>query len=882
MAGPILISVALRQNADAIGCVCGVLILIIGVFFLTATISIPVGDESLYPESRPAARDTYARMGSDDLRLHLVILGGFLVLPHLVYVFLWWVPSHYTLGNDYPVHQPGQQLLFMQAIRDGYFPLWAPADTGGRPFASYMFSGQYSPVLWLLLGGAGLCKALLGWEPVFSGYHLEVLTHIHLFSLSMAGFFTFLLMRRLSLSVLPAVLAGGVFIFNFRMLDAFRFGTALDVVVWLPVMIYLAERMVSSPKLRFALLYAAAQYMLMVQGHLQEALYCIYFANLYVLVRIVAYARARGWGHVRREWRCRAVCFGFGQVLGFGLCVVMLLPVVVDVLPLFAERTSGDPTFGAQHHMTTSYLASNVFYPWLADVHSAFYCCQLVWILFAVGVVRLTVDRSSLSSHDRTIFVLFAITLMGAILYSLGPLTPVARGINAVLPCMQLFRCPGRVLSVGVFAMAGVSAFGLDALLRPTGLGRKSWTILAAGFAVYLVAALVQPAGGVVPEYSPLGIHRDARMASTMTTTIVGIASVGLLTTVLVLRGRFRVRAALAVLLVGSVVEVGVYHRRGTWLTDGRVYSAQSANFSQMDIFHRRVLGPDQFFTFQKDIVSGVGLDGRVRTDEISPGPVRELLSDGGAPAWRIYHQTVPGHEFPRAYVTPRVRLVHGNDLEAIASANPRLTSIIDVTDKANHNAADDASLQRLSTPIDDSALDLRGAPVAVVNASVDVIEYTFNKAVFDVRTDQSGFFHYADAYASGWRARMDGQDVPVYRANHVFKGVVLPPGNHRVEFVYDPASFRVGLIISLVSLSLAVALAVSRLSSQPMRRIMLGCLAVACAAPGAWMAYGSIYSMAHRGGLINYDPKQSALTVPDYVDFLAGAKIDTLADVKD
>ena len=128
----------------------------------------------------------------------------------------------------------------------------------------------------------------------------------------------------------------------------------------------------------------------------------------------------------------------------------------------------------------------------------------------------------------------------------------------------------------------------------------------------------------------------------------------------------------------------------------------------------------------------------------------------------------------------------------------------------------------------------------------------------------------------------MDGQDVPVYRANHVFKGVVLPPGNHRVEFVYDPASFHVGLIISLASLSLALALAVSRLSSQPMRRIMLGCVAVACVAPGAWMAYESIYSMAHRGGLINYDPKQSALTVPDYADFLTGARMDTFAGAKD
>jgi len=38
----------------------------------------------------------------------------------------------------------------MQAISDGYAPLWHPADPGGLPFAQYVLSQSYSPITWLL------------------------------------------------------------------------------------------------------------------------------------------------------------------------------------------------------------------------------------------------------------------------------------------------------------------------------------------------------------------------------------------------------------------------------------------------------------------------------------------------------------------------------------------------------------------------------------------------------------------------------------------------------------------------------------------------------------------------------------------------------------
>ncbi|MCH8851784.1 MAG: hypothetical protein IID41_03930, partial [Planctomycetes bacterium] len=223
--------------------------------------------------------------------MYLLVALLFLILPHLIYAFLWWGESPQTLGNDYTMHQPGQQLLFMQSIRDGYFPLWAPSESGGMPFANYMFTGAYSPIVWVLLG----CDAF------FEGHQFTILTHLRLLALSMSGFFTYLILRRFDLATLPAVVGASVFIFNLRMLDAFRFAMALDAVVWLPVVVYCTERLIAKPRLAGMLAITLSQYMMLVAGHTQEAGYCIGFTILYFAMRLAVDVPAQGPG-LRLKW----------------------------------------------------------------------------------------------------------------------------------------------------------------------------------------------------------------------------------------------------------------------------------------------------------------------------------------------------------------------------------------------------------------------------------------------------------------------------------------------------------------------------------------------------------------------------------------------------
>ena len=52
-----------------------------------------------------------------------------------------------------------------------------------------------------------------------------------------------------------------------------------------------------------------------------------------------------------------------------------------------------------------------------------------------------------------------------------------------------------------------------------------------------------------------------------------------------------------------------------------------------------------------------------------------------------------------------------------------------------------------------------------------------------------------------GWRAKVDGKNVPILRADYLLRAIPLPPGQHKIEFSYKPLSFIIGSLISLLSI---------------------------------------------------------------------------------
>ncbi|MBI2370187.1 MAG: YfhO family protein [Deltaproteobacteria bacterium] len=71
------------------------------------------------------------------------------------------------------------------------------------------------------------------------------------------------------------------------------------------------------------------------------------------------------------------------------------------------------------------------------------------------------------------------------------------------------------------------------------------------------------------------------------------------------------------------------------------------------------------------------------------------------------------------------------------------------------------------------------------------------------------------DAHYPGWRARVNGREVPVLRANYAFRAVRIPEGESTVVYFYAPAAVRVGLVLSGLGLVLVAGVAVACLRAR-------------------------------------------------------------------
>jgi len=98
-------------------------------------------------------------------------------------------------------------------------------------------------------------------------------------------------------------------------------------------------------------------------------------------------------------------------------------------------------------------------------------------------------------------------------------------------------------------------------------------------------------------------------------------------------------------------------------------------------------------------------------------------------------------------------------------------------------------------------------APVALdgVAAEGDVTwdERTPNHLRLQVESDRAALLVLSENWYPGWKAFVDGTEVPVLRANHTFRAIPVPAGASSVEFRYESAMLRLSLLVSLFSILL-------------------------------------------------------------------------------
>ena len=96
--------------------------------------------------------------------------------------------------------------------------------------------------------------------------------------------------------------------------------------------------------------------------------------------------------------------------------------------------------------------------------------------------------------------------------------------------------------------------------------------------------------------------------------------------------------------------------------------------------------------------------------------------------------------------------------------------------------------------------------------------KFSAQRIDLEIHAVQASWLVVAQSFYHPWRAYVDGNITPVWRANHAFQALEVPAGVHQVKLSYEDRKFRFGAIVSALTLFLCVAvLAYSeRTSNEP------------------------------------------------------------------
>lgn len=365
-----------------------------------------------------------------------------LVLPFVLFWPVWWpgaqTPMTLAYGDFTEQYYPMRAFVAGE-WRSGRLPLWDPYTFGGTPAAAASLYAAYYPFnLWLALFPAPA--------------PLDALVLEAIFHLSLAGVFTFLLVRRLTGRGSAGLLAGvafslGGFLTSYPVVQL----GILETAAWLPLALWLLEGGLARRDGRRVAGAGLALACALLAGHPQTFLYMLYLTAAYFLLR--------AW-YWRLPWR-------FVLITGFWLGLITVGGSAAQWLPSL-ELAPLSPRAALSYEAVSNGFSVAELWGMLrpnAGQWSPLYVGVLPVLLALAGPLLLLLNWRGRGRELATAGFWLAV-MMTALLLALGRngfLYPLAHG---VLPGFSAFRNQERAAFLVSFALAVLAGYGWAALLR--------------------------------------------------------------------------------------------------------------------------------------------------------------------------------------------------------------------------------------------------------------------------------------------------------------------------------------------------------------------------------------------------------------------------------
>ena len=768
----------------------------------------------------------------------------------LVYDNLVWHGWVLHAGDVWMQYYPAKVYAYT-FMRQGQLPLWTPNLAFGYPLFAEAQAGMLYPVHLLLTPFS-----------TSTAYSLSVLIRYIL-----GGVFMFLYARRIIGNSWAAALSGLVFSCSGYMIAQVPHENVENALIWLPLILLFLDRWITERNRRALIGASLSMGVSFLAGYFYISLLVLTTATGYYLY--FSLIPGRGEQTLWKRLKSPRVSGGlilFG-LLGVGLACVQLLPnyeLAQESTRVggFDYKTSTQVSF-PPFNMVSFVFAKFFGHPSQASWHWGMWKGNYIDLVIYLGVLPFLLLLAALMVRRDKYTVFFGALFLLALGLAFGQFSPLWYIWNK-LPIFSMMRNPARFLSLILTAGAILAGLGLDTLMRATlpeekrrltfirmlRIGTPVVLILALTSSVLIVTlrpTLLKMARWFIDSFVyNQSIHQQSRefyygmldqefdrFAEIIQLThpffypsLILITVSTLLILWLVARPRTSLVVGILVLtLVASdllwfakgynyELPPNAYDEKPNYFNlmeqDASVFRYSNAPldislrnydpllFNQMGIQVKSPLQMSRQVTLVETLRPFMNNLAQIT----APHPLINLLNikyivtaDSLSEQWATlsYNKGVRVYEnnrvLPRAFIAPHARILPTPQevLQNLADStfNPQETVLLE----------SEAAFPPVTSP-----------PTWSDQAVIK--RYRIDAVDIDVETN-GGFLVLTDTYYPGWRVYVDGVEQPILRANYLFRAVPIQAGKHQVSFVYKPLSFRIGLIVTLLSLVIGCVLLV-------------------------------------------------------------------------
>lgn len=684
---------------------------------------------------------------------------GALSLLFTYVFFLEYLPPFRRVRIPYDLegfHYPLADYAF-QSLRAGRFPEWDPTMYCGLSFVGNSQAALFYPPIWLVFA-ANFGRQVLSYQS------LEDLVFAHIW---LAFLLCYVWLRHQGLTALPGVLGASVFAYSGFMVAQLQHLGLIAGYTWMPLGLWGIDQAVRERRWRPLWKLAVASALCFLGGYPP--------AWFVFAVCMVSYA----------GWRWRAA---FGTILALG---ASLLIAMIQLLPAWEATALKAPEirYGAGIRdpvFYLSYLLPNYFdfamhadpaahpdgeYLYLgAPAFLGLFC--LVWHRSWRGLIpSLTVAGVSLVAVTNPFGLVWEVIRHFSLLAQI---------------CRSWYFLAGLTL-----AAAPLTAFGLEACLKPARRPAPRWLVLLAigllaGWSVRELLAWLPGGSGFRAGWS-------SAVEPAITLALFAAA-------VYMLPGQRGVLRAglIAVVLLSVGVEYKVF---GT---------SKRFNANQGSAYRKYSSG--SFPTID---------DGAYR--QLLAAPEYRVVTDVSGPFPQEFHhcalRTPQGFDpfLPTQYQKLMGRIAHFRsnweiDIDPADEASLRLLGVrYFVTSESGplYPRLSTNPSFRLLEPSQrfHKVFELKGAQPTYGWVPPDGARSVQRRAWspevrgFLVRSQTGGRFALVEQFFPGWQATVDGMPARIERWDEAFQAVWVPAGEHQVEFRFHSLGLRAGALVSLAAL---------------------------------------------------------------------------------